>query len=301
MKIKILGSSGFVGSHLLKSLNNSEGISIRGKNWKDKIHASDVIINLIGKAHDHKGVFTKEDYYEANFELVKYIFQQFIRSEAKLFIHISSIAAIEEIESDIPLDEEYIPSPISFYGSSKLAAEQWLLSQDLPVNKKIIILRPPMIHGSFDKGNLRLLYNFVKKGLPYPLSKYENRRTFLYIENFIFYLNEIINKNILLSSGVYHISDNESLSMEQILKIIEYTDKFNILRIPLPKFLLNGLAKMGDSLNFPINTKRLKKLTSNLLVSNLKINKALSINSLPFSAVEGMNRTILSLYNKEKS
>lgn len=87
--------------------------------------------------------------------------------------------------------------------------------------KKIIILRPPLVHGEGDKGNLELLYKFISKGIPYPLSAFQNSRSFLSIDNFIFFLKEIISNQDKLDSGIYHIADDEVLSTKEILEIIK--------------------------------------------------------------------------------
>src|SRR5690606_38086270 len=127
--------------------------SLRHNNWRDSVYNSSIIINLVGKAHDHIGKATERDYYYANFDLLKEIYNEFLKSSASIFIHISSLAAIEEYESNSYLDEKYPSNPHSFYGKSKREGELWLLSQKLPYGKKIIILRPPMVHGPGDKGN----------------------------------------------------------------------------------------------------------------------------------------------------
>ena len=49
-----------------------------------------------------------------------------------------------------------------------------------------------MIHGPNNKGNLNLLYSFVSKGIPYPFGKYENKRSFVSVENLCFVINELI-------------------------------------------------------------------------------------------------------------
>lgn len=292
MKISILGSSGFIGSHLLNALAGSVGISLRIDSWKSDILESDIIINLVGKAHDHNGTATEADYYFANVELTKEIYQTFIQSQAKTFIHISSLAAIEEYESNIPLKEENDCNPHSWYGKSKNLAEQWLLEQCIPKNKKIIIIRPPMVHGPGDKGNLGLLFKFVEKGIPYPLIKYDNKRSFIFIENFIFYIRNIIAKMDMLESGIYHVADTESISTNEIINQIESVLDKRAVKIGLPKSLISFIATLGDYLSLPLNSKRLKKMTSNLLVSNSKINKALNVSELPFSAIEGLKITL---------
>lgn len=300
MNIKILGSSGFIGKHLLKSLDQSVGVSLREVNWVDKLQDADIIINLIGKAHDHQGLAKEEDYYYSNFELVKEIFNQFLNSDASLFIHISSIAAIEEIESQIPLTEDSTYNPISVYGISKMEAEKWLIAQKIPAGKKVIILRPPMVHGPFDKGNLGLLYKFVDRGIPYPLTKYKNERTFIYIGNFIYYIQQIIKNFNILPSGIYHVSDSESISTIQILEIMEIITNKKIIKIAVPKFIINLFSSIGDIIPLPINSKRLKKLTSTLIVSNSKLNRILGLDTLPYSAKDGLINTIMSFNDKIK-
>ena len=290
--IAICGASGFVGQNLMEYLSNVEEISLRSENWESLLFEKDIIINLVGKAHDHNGVATKQDYYYANIELTKNIFYAFLRSDAKLLIQISSIAAVEEFESNDPLLEESNCNPSSWYGKSKREAEVWLLSQLLPENKKLIILRPPMIHGPGDKGNLGLLYKFISKGLPYPLAGFNNTRSFISISNFNFYIGEIVKKYKNLENGIYHLSDNEAISTNEIINLIKKVSERKGISITLPKFIVNIIAGIGEIFPFPINKKKLKKLTSNLLVSNNKINTKLEIHELPETAKEGIIKTI---------
>lgn len=297
MKTLLFGASGFIGQNLIKKFpeNNIVEISLRTEGWRKKIpFDAEVFINLIGKAHDHKGSATEKDYYESNVELTKQIFNEFLKSKALLFIHISSIAALEEFESLHPLKEEDSSKPISHYGKTKREAEKWLLGQSLPKEKKIIILRPPMVHGVGDKGNLELLYKIISKGIPYPLTAFENSRSFLSIENLFFFIQEIINKQDKLDSGIYHITDDETVSTEEIIEIIKKVENKNIINLYIPSQIIRVLARIGDFIPSPLNTERLKKMTSNLEVSNQKIKNALGIDRLPVSAKEGLEKTIKS-------
>ena len=302
MKIALFGSTGFVGQHLLDGLEAEIiPVNIRKIAWESQIPADvDAFINCIGKAHDHKGAATEHDFYFANYELVKVLFEEFLKSNAQIFIHISSIAAVEENERKEVLTEDSVGNPQSHYGKSKKAAEEYLLKQSLPSGKKIFILRPTMIHGEGDKGNLTLLYKIISKGIPYPLGAFQNSRTFISVDNVVFLINEIIKKHTEMKGGVYHITDDEPLSTKKIIEIIgEAKGKKPIVLSP-PKFLINSLAKMGDMISLPINSKRLKKMTSNLIVSNQKIKTALNIDSLPISAEEGMKKTIESFILDKK-
>jgi len=293
-RIKVFGGTGFIGKHFLKSFPNTLAVSLRDT-IEFKKDSADIFVNFIGKAHDHSGKATEEEYYHANFELVKVIYNEFISSDAKLFIHLSSIAAVEEFGSSDPLIENSKSNPVSFYGKSKRKAEEWLMQQSLPSDKKIIIIRPPMVHGMGDKGNLGLLYTFVSKGVPMPLNIFENKRTFIYIENFMFFMNKILNEFDKLSSGIYHISDDESISTKEIIKMMSDLCGKKLLNLWCPLFIIRIIGCLGDIIPIPIDSKKLKKLTSNLIISNNNIKKVLNINKLPFTAREGLVKTLSSL------
>lgn len=298
MKVLILGGNkGFIGSHLDNKLVDSftcKFVSMRNLDWMNEPFNPNCIINLVGKAHDFTGRATESDFFYANFELAKKAFQIFIASGASVFIHISSLAAIEEVEATNPLSEVASYNPVSPYGKSKRAAEEWLLKQTLPFGKKLIILRPPMVHGEGDKGNLNQLYRMVNKGIPYPLTQFKNKRSFLSVENFCFFIEQILFKKDKMETGIYHLADDETLSSNEIIKIIKEETGFNTPCLPLPKSLVRWISKVGDRTSLPLNTWRLKKLTSTLIVSNKKIKIALSIHRLPLTAKEGLRETIRS-------
>lgn len=297
--ILLFGASGFLGSHLKKSLRgNVIPVNIRTENWNENLLGiSDVYINCIGKAHDHSGKATEDDFFKANFEVVKLLFNEFINSEASLFIHISSIAVVEENERKEIINEESACSPISYYGKSKKAAEDYLLTQNIPENKKLIILRPVMIHGDGDKGNLKLLYKVISNGIPYPLGSFNNLRSFISVDNVSYLINEIINKWKDIDSGVYNIADDVPVSTQQVIEIIAQSQKRKAIILSPPVSFIKFFAKAGDLLRLPFNTKRLKKMTSNLIVSNDKIKQFLKIKGLPISALDGLQKTIKSFNN----
>lgn len=297
MQIKILGASGFIGKNLLVHIPNTQGISLRNQHWQKNV-GGDVWINLVGKAHDHKGTAKEQDFYYANMELAQQIFKEFLKSDAKLLIHISSIAAVEEFEYVKALTEDDKNNPFSIYGKTKWAAEKWLLEQKLPEGKKLIILRPPMVHGEGDKGSLGLLYGLISKGIPYPLASFDNQRSFISIDNFCFFITKIIEQYKNLESGIYHISDDEVVSTKQIIEVIEKVENKKTPKLSLPKFLVIAMAKVGDIIPIPLNTKRLKKMTGNLTVSNQKIKNALGIEKLPLTAKQGLEKTIRSFAKK---
>jgi nucleoside-diphosphate-sugar epimerase len=298
MDIFITGSSGFVGKNLLGSIKDSE-YNIIELNRSDlqsgefDFTQDSVIIHLAGKAHDLKKISSPDEYYKVNFELTKMLYDKFLKSTAKKFIFMSSVKAAADVLEDV-LTEDFIPNPQTHYGKSKLLAEEYMQKQQLHTSQSYYILRPCMIHGPGNKGNLNLLYKFVSSGIPYPLAAYRNERSFLSIENLCFVINEILKKNI--SSGIYNIADDSSISTNEVVTILAETLHKKPKLWHISPDLLKIFAKIGDKINLPLNTERLNKLTENFVVSNNKITNAMG-KPFPVGVRDGLRITAQS-FNK---
>ena len=315
MRILITGIHGFVGTNLVKELSRKhsifgldivnpikEGVRFTYK-WEDldteKMPEVDAIIHLAGKAHDTKNEAAAEVYFKVNRDLTIKIFDYFLAHEnIKKFVFFSTAkAAADRVEG--VLTEDVVPSPVGPYGESKIEAEKYLLSKMEEVRSKckdVYIFRPCMIHGPGNKGNLNLLYGVVKKGIPWPLGAFENRRTFTSIENICFAVNGVLTKDV--ESGIYNMGDDEALSTNELIEEIckSLGKKAHIWK--LPKGLMTGLAKLGGILHLPLNPERLQKLTENYVSSNAKIKKALGVEKMPVDAREGLKRTLESFKRK---
>lgn len=288
MKVLITGASGFVGQNLKAYLGNEfdlSAIKLRFGEKKDINVSAECIIHLSGKAHDLKSESKVSDYFEANYELTRQIYDAFLLSDAKKFIFISSVKAAADQTEKI-LTEDVIASPTTPYGRSKLMAEQYIRSQPLPDGKSYYILRPCMIHGPGNKGNLNLLYKFISSGIPYPLAAFHNKRSFLSIENLCFVIKELMLKNVI-DSGIYHIADDDALSTNQVVKLLATALNKKVKFWKISKKAIIYLTRIGDRLKLPINSFSLQKLTENYVVSNKKIKSSLAI-ELPVKAKDGL-------------
>lgn len=323
MNILITGIHGFVGSNLVVALREhhtlygldiiapeKEGV-VRTFSWSDIETTSfpmqhlpqfDAIIHLAGKAHDTKNRSAAQVYFDINTGLTRKVFDFFLESKAKKFIFFSSVKAAADSVVGEMLAEDVVPAPVGPYGESKIAAENYILNKlkvengdwktDFYKGKQVYILRPCMIHGPGNKGNLNLLYNVVRKGIPWPLGAFENRRSFTSVDNLCYVLEGLLTKEV--ASGIYHIGDDEALSTNELIALMceAMGQKPHIWK--LNRRMMEGCAALGTLLHLPLNTERLRKLTENYVVSNEKIKSALGIERMPVRAADGIMKTIKS-------
>ena len=326
MNILITGVHGFVGSNLVKTLSKQHKIYgldivsperesvVKTFSWDDldspEFPEINAVIHLAGKAHDTRNKSAADVYFKVNTGLTQRIFDWYLKQpSAKKIIFFSTVkSAADRVDGDF-LTEECVPTPVGPYGESKIKAENYIIEHFAPEAlsrpfhnfddfdsiapcKKVYIMRPCMIHGPGNKGNLNLLFNIVKKGIPWPLGAFENRRSFTSVGNLCYVIDSLITKDV--PSGIYHMADDEALSTNELIRFIceGIGKKPHIWRIP--RGLMNCVAKVGGWLHLPLNPLRMQKLTENYVVSNAKIKAALGIERMPVRAEEGLLYTIKS-------
>ena len=276
MKILITGSNGFVGTNLRKYLE-SKGrqcvtLDVRNADYdwtefaKIPFESCDAVVHLAGKAHDLKKVASETSYFDINVGLTEKIFNASI-GKVPRFVYFSSSKASADGNA---------------YGRSKLAAEQFL-------NGRAIVLRPAMIHGPGNKGNLNLLWGIARRGLPWPLAAFENKRSFTSIVNICAAVEALCERG---ENGIYPIADDEMLSTNRLIELIAETCGKRAKLWRIPKGLMYFAAKIGDILHLPLNTERIEKLTEDSFVDNSKLRAALGWTRMPIRAEDGMRDTL---------
>ena len=283
MKFLITGAYGFVGTNLCKYLAEKghechaldipaakrDGVPyVSFYTWDelDKLPVVDAVVHLAGKAHDLKKVASEQSYFDINVGLTEKIFAA---AKTTRFIYFSSSKADANGNA---------------YGRSKLAAEQFL-------NGRAIVLRPAMIHGPGNKGNLNLLWGIARRGLPWPLAAFENKRSFTSIANICAAVEALCERG---ENGIYPIADDEMLSTNRLIELIAETCGKRAKLWRVPKGVMRMVAKIGDVLHLPLNTERIVKLTEDSFVNNSHLKSQLGWNRMPIRAEEGLRRTLRS-------
>lgn len=315
-KILITGINGFVGTNLAKYLRRSGEYELYGlirsdanveplrEYVKEFFHYDslkfmqsagfDAIVHCAGKAHDVKNTSESKAYDQVNYELTKAVFDQFYSSGAQKFIFLSSVKAVAD-KVDGTLTEACTPDPKTPYGISKLKAENYLRQFFHNKEKQTYILRPCMIYGPGNKGNLNLLYKLVNSGAPVPLGRFQNERSFLSVENLAFVVQRLLES--AAPSDVFNVADEGCISTVDLIRLIGKATGKKTWIINLPERWMKALASAGDRLPLPLNSERLEKLTENYRVSSEKIRKTLNCD-FPVGLRNGLISAIRSFNEK---
>ena len=271
----ITGSSGYLGRSFIKYYQKNYEIRTFSKQ-NDSIESIDfknvkTILHCAALVHQ-KTEQPNEKYLDINVRYPVELAKKAKDNGVKQFIFISTIAVYGEEYS--LLDESLSCRPITFYGKSKLEAEKELLKLESD-DFILTIIRPPMIYGENAPGNIDSLIKIVRKTPLLPFAKIFNKRSFIYIENLCYLINETIVKD---EKGIFLACDDQSVSLTRLIKLIALGLNKKIFLIKVP-FFESLLKLLKPSIH--------KKLYTNLEINNTKTREKLNLKN-PYSIEEGI-------------
>lgn len=286
-KYLLTGASGFLGS-LINDFLTRRNIEIIGLNLfghprtvditqpfsLDQDLEIDVVVHAAGKAHSYPRTKAEEDiFYHVNFEGTKNLCDALdkLRVKPKAFIFISSVAVYgvytgEMVSENHPLDGS---TP---YAKSKILAENWLTDWAAKNNIKLGIMRLPLIAGPNPPGNLGAMINGIRSGRYLSIGKANSRKSIVWQDDIaavIPVLAEI--------GGIYNLTDGNHPSFKELEAVISKAlNKPHPRRVP--KYFARMLGGLGDLFGhrFPINTDKIRKITSTLTFDDSKARKILN-------------------------
>jgi len=308
MKILITGASGFIGRNLcafLKGKNcfvrgavrrqscNISGVDEcikagdigSGVDWTQALTGVDVVVHLAARVHVLKesAADSLEAFRKVNVLGTKRLAEQAAKAGIKRFIFISSVKVNGE-GSSRPYTENDPPDPQDAYGISKKEAEDALLNIAAETGLEVVILRLPLVYGPGVKANFKNLMKIAGSGLPLPLKRINNWRSFLYIGNLV---DAIITcmTHPRAAGETFLVSDGEDVSAPDLIKMIASAMNKRAVLFSLPQGLLKALCKiLGKSQEFD-------KLTGTLIVDSRKIRNLLGWKP-PFTLEEGIKSSV---------
>ena len=288
----LFGGSGFIGHHLTNlivetqndpplifdvvtpkaGINDFEKIDVRENINTDYLPNKDDIIFNLAAVHRTPG-HPSNEYFETNLLGAENICNYARKNNINTIVFTSSIATYGTYEKQ--KSETTVPMPDIPYGISKLTAEyiHKLWQQEEPNIRKLIIVRPGVVFGEFEKGNFtRLINSISKKSFFYPGRK-DTIKACIYVKDLVDVMFKMIEKETI-GVNTYNMTYEPAPSIEEICSIISNKGKLIFPKIKFPSFILLLVSKTLYVLTKKegINPERVKKLMISNNISGVKLN-----------------------------
>ena len=307
--ISIIGGSGFVGSFLIKELNdfkvsnldkNSspffDSITINGdiRNFNEiKIPKSTDSVVLLAAEH-RDDVSPTSLYYDVNVQGTRNVLEKMDNLGIKKLIFTSSVA-IYGLNKVNP-DESHPEDPFNHYGKSKWQAEkvikEWF-DKD-PEGKSVTILRPTVIFGERNRGNVFNLLKQISSGKFLTVGKGQNKKSMAYVGNVVAFIKDKLEKK----EAGYHVfiyADKPDYNMNELVSVIDEKMKLRTPKIRIPYFIgmIGGycfdiFSKITGK-NLSVSSVRVKKFCA---TTQFNATKAHNSFNAPYSLKQGLDKTL---------
>ncbi len=318
-RILVTGATGFIGRHLLPALQSqhwSVTAAVRSNpdppwtsttvqvgeindqtNWQTALQGVDTVIHLAARAHilQETSVNPDAEFFRINAAGTANLVHQSIQAGVQHFLLMSSVGAMASF-SAAKLKECDPCLPDTPYGRSKWHAEQALmtLTQNSPMSWTI--LRPPLVYGSGNPGNMQSLIALVRRGIPLPFGSIQNLRSFIYVGNLV----DAIITSLRHPGAVnrcFLVSDGQDISTPELIRQIAHQLQRSSVLWPCPLIVLQCLGWCGSMLKhlgmatLPVNLDSVNRLTAPLVVDSSLIRQTLHW-SPPYRFDQGIAHTL---------
>jgi len=309
--ITVIGGSGFVGTKLIDVLgkqychilDKKPSMMFNEITSIQDIRSQDISYLLLTEskhvvllAAEHRDdVSPVSLYYDVNVQGTKNVLDAMDKKGIKSIVFTSSVA-VYGLNKDNP-DEEHPADPFNHYGKSKWQAEEVLREwyQKDPENRSLSIIRPTVIFGEANRGNVYNLLRQIASGKFLMIGKGENKKSMAYVGNVVAFIKYLID-NDRPGYRVFNYVDKPDFNMNELVSQVRGDLKQNgqLIRIPEALGMLGGfgfdIVAKATGKKLPISSVRVKKFCATTQFSADKLDA--SGFQRPFTLEEGLERTL---------
>lgn len=318
--ILLTGATGFVASHLIPYLDDrgwkitaavrrscdrfppqittiNVGNIDGNTNWQAALPGMDIVIHLAGRAHilREEVANPEAEFFKVNTEGTANLVRQSVAAGVKHFVFVSSIGAMATL-ADKLLTENSPCQPDTPYGRSKLQAERALIEIARQSAMTWTILRPPLVYGVGNPGNMERLMKLIDRGFPLPFGSIANRRSLIYVGNLVDAIATCLTRP-QARNQCFLVSDDRDISTAELIRQIAHYRKRPCYLLPVPPAALKFLGHLGDRLELllkrplPFNSVTLDRLSGSLVVDSSHIQTTLNWQP-PYTLDRGLAETL---------
>lgn len=311
-KVLFIGASGFVGTRLIDTTHEQFEVSnldkqqshfypqltqigdVREQAVLDRALEGQTTVVLLAAEH-RDDVSPASLYYDVNVQGTRNVLAAMDKNQVKNIIFTSSVA-VYGLNKTNP-NEHHPHDPFNHYGKSKWQAEEVLrgwYNQD-PENRALTIIRPTVIFGERNRGNVYNLLKQIASGKFAMIGPGKNYKSMAYVGNIVEFIKHRILQPVK-GYEVYNYVDKADLSMNQLVAVVEQSlgKKIPSTHIPYPVGMMGGfgfdvLSKITGK-KFPISAVRVKKFCATTQFDAHKVHNCGFI--APYTLSEGLDRTL---------
>lgn len=322
-KVLITGATGFIGSTLTRVLLKG-GMQVRMASrtrpldleklggvwvplpdlagpvdWAPVFDDADAVVHLAGIAHRYESDVTSDWglYDQVNHMATRSLVSALRdRSNVKRFLFMSSVR-VHGDTTDLPVRSSSLIAPVTPYDKSKADAEIAVTEVLDHTDIAWANLRPVVVYGPGNRGNMARLEGLLQRGIPIPVGRLPNRRSFLFLGNLVSAIQTYLTTSDPVSGRSWLVADDEVVSTEALMQMMCMPEAMNlpVRVVRLPDKLLDWTAQVGDGcrrlgLPAPWNSEVKGKFLGDFYVDLEPIKRELGWQA-PYSMEEGIRRT----------
>lgn len=269
-RVLVTGATGFIGRHLVARCAQ-DGYVVRGlvrnasardavsslhevaegdvrdaRAMKAAARDAEVVFHLAGHAHDISS-FEERVYREVNVDGTRNVLSGAVDAGVRVFVFFSSVKAMGERTRGC-VDETATETPETAYGRTKLEAERLVFGSDWDTGMRVVCLRPPLVYGPGNKGNLLRMIAAIDAGLFLPLPDTGSLRSVVHVSNLV--EAALMAANNPCAHGRCYIVADAAYSTRALYEMIVRALGKRPPRWSVPLSVLRLLARAGDALGW---------------------------------------------------